>query len=199
MRVTISLILINIAVFIAQSIFPDLTNIFALTPALALHGAYWQFFTYMFLHGGFFHIALNMLIFFMFGLAVERELGEIRYITLYILAGIGSAFLYMFLTMEPLVLMLGASGAIFGVLTAYGFLFPKNIVFLYFFPMPAWFAVIFFAGFELFLGLTGIEPGIANFGHLGGIATSAILMLYWRQRKRSQRAPELRGYEFTWE
>jgi membrane associated rhomboid family serine protease len=200
MRITIALVLICIATFIVQNIVSGFTELFSLTPAMALQGAYWQFFTYMFLHGGLLHIALNMFVLLMFGVPVEHSLGEKKYLFLYLLAGVGSAALYMFLTPEPTVLMLGASGAIFAVLTAYAFLYPNNLIFIPpGIPLPAKYGVILFAGLELFLGVTGLEPGIANFGHLGGIATGAALMLYWRHGKKGGRAKELQDYEFFWE
>jgi membrane associated rhomboid family serine protease len=200
MRVTLALIAINVVVFIVQGIFAGFTEFFALTPALAMRGAYWQFFTYMFLHGGMMHIFLNMFILLIFGVMVERELGWDRYLILYIISGLGSAGLYLILTGESMILMLGASGAIFAVLTAYGIMFPKNIIFVPpGIPMPAMFAVVFFVAIELFFGLTGLEPGIANFGHLGGIVTGAALMFYWKRFARRRRAQEFRSYEFIWE
>jgi membrane associated rhomboid family serine protease len=200
MRVTLVLLGLNIAVFILQNMVAGFTEIFALTPAFALNGAYWQFITYMFLHGDIMHITLNMFVLLMFGGVVEKELGWDRYIMLYIISGIGSAFLFMLLTGEIMTLMLGASGAIFAVLTAYGIMFPKSIILVPpGIPMPAMFAVMAFAGIELFFGLTGLERGIANFGHLGGIVTGAALMLYWRRfgRRRRRRGPVT--YEFIWE
>ncbi len=200
MRITLALVLINVMVFILQGIFPGFTEFFALTPVLAMYGAYWQFFTYMFLHGSMSHILLNMFVLFIFGVSVERILGWKRYIILYLLSGIGSSLLYIAFTGESVILMLGASGAVFAVLTAYGFLYPKNIIFIPpGIPLPARFAVIFFAGLELFLGLTGLDPGIANFGHLGGIATGAALMFYWNHKEKTHRAPAFRDYEFIWE
>ncbi len=199
-RITLALIIINAAVFIAQLISDPVTELFALTPTVAVSGAYWQFFTYMFLHGGFTHIILNMFVLFIFGIMVEKALGSSRYLILYLVSGVGSSVLYLALTGISSIPMLGASGAVFAVLTAYGFLFPKNIIFVPpGIPLPARFAVILFAGLELFLGLTEMEPGIANFGHLGGIITGALLMLYWRQKEKKQKAMELKGYEFIWE
>jgi membrane associated rhomboid family serine protease len=96
-------------------------------------------------------------------------------------------------------MMLGASGAIFAVLTAYGFIFPKNIVWIPpGIPLPAKFAVLVFAFIELFLGLSGLEPGVANFGHLGGIITGAAIMFIWRRRD-SFKYKGFKNIEFVWE
>ena len=118
MRLTFVLIGVNVFVFMLQAMFSGFTNIFALTPELAFRGAWWQFFTYMFLHGGTMHIMLNMFMLFIFGEVMEHALGKARFMLLYIVAGLGSAVAYIFLTglsHIPFVgtTMLGASGAVF--------------------------------------------------------------------------------------
>jgi len=205
MRVTVGLILTNVIVFAAQIIFdPWLTETFALRPVDALNGAWWQFFTYMFLHADPLHIFLNMFALFMFGVVMEQALGWKKYLFLYMVSGVGSALFYLLLTSvfipgDFTVLMLGASGAVFGVLAAFGFMFPKEKIYVYFVPLPGLVAVLFFAAFELIAGLTGVMPGIANFGHLGGIITSALLMLVWKRTSRPKNEKELRQYQFYWE
>ena len=132
MRVTYIIILINIIVFIAQIAIPPFTNVFALDPQMALNGAYWQFVTYMFLHafedihGNLYltHIAINLFVLLIFGAVVEREIGRDSYIALYILSGIGSAFLHLGLTTLQMgflgdIGLIGASGAVFGVIAVY--------------------------------------------------------------------------------
>lgn len=208
MRTPLTFILVaaNVILFVAQLAVAGLTEALSLTPSLAFAGAYWQFLTYMFMHAGPVHIFFNMLVLFIFGLPVEGMLGARRFALLYIISGIGSALLYIGLTMfvSPLefsTLMLGASGAVFAVLTAYGFLFPRNIVWIPpGLPLPAWLAVVVFAFLEFFLGLTGLDPGVANFGHLGGIATGALMMLWWKRCASIRYAgKELRNFEFVWE
>ncbi len=205
LNLTLTLIAANIILFIVQMIVPGFTEFFSLMPSAAFGGAYWQFFTYMFMHGGFVHIFFNMFVLFMFGLPVEGSMGAKKFALLYFISGIGSAFLYMGLTVffDPStlnVMMLGASGAIYAVLTAYGFLFPKNMIWIIgFFPLPARLAVVGFAVLELFLGVTGLEAGVANFGHLGGILTGALLMLWWRHRKQKMRYKGFRDFQFVWE
>jgi membrane associated rhomboid family serine protease len=198
MRITISLMVINAIVFVLQQIFyPSLDTVFALTPAVAVNSLQlWQFVTYMFLHGGLMHITFNMFTLFMFGTVIEHSLGEKKYIILYIVSGIGAALFYVLLMGLSDVMMLGASGAVFGILTAYGFMFPKNIIFVFpGIPLPAFFAVIGFAVLELVAGILNLEPGIANFGHLGGIVTGVILMLYWKRNAKKNK----REFEYFWQ
>lgn len=202
MRITITLMAVNIVVFILQILIPGFTELFALTPETAINSLYlWQFFTYMFLHGGMMHITFNMFVLFMFGTVIEHSLGENKYIALYLVAGIGSALIHVMLTGVSDILMLGASGAVFGILAAYGFMFPKSIIFVFpGIPIPAIFAVIGFAVLELIAGISGLEPGIANFGHLGGIVTGVIMMLYWKQKLRvSKSVKARREFEYFWE
>jgi len=201
MRVTMSIIVLCIAVFVVQIILPVFSDIFALTPVLALNGAWWQFVTYMFLHGDPMHIFINMFVLSMFGPIVERELGWKKYTALFILSGLGSAALHILLTGESTIMMLGASGGVFGILTAYGFLFPRNWIIMFpGIPMPAILAVFVFAGIELFFGVFGIEPRIANFGHLGGILTGILFMValrFYRKRKKSRFG--IGDFEWVWE
>ncbi|MCX6814223.1 MAG: rhomboid family intramembrane serine protease [Candidatus Aenigmarchaeota archaeon] len=205
MRVTLALIIINVMVFAAEIIYGDaFIQAFSLTPVIALSGAWWQFLTYMFLHADPLHIFFNMFALFMFGVVMERALGWKKYIFLYILSGVGSAAFYIFLTLtflpgEMTVLMLGASGAVYGILAAFGFMFPKEVIYIYFIPLPAMSAVFIFAGIELVAGITGVMPGIANFGHLGGIITSALVMLVWKYTSKPRNEKELRQYQFYWE
>ena len=202
MKFTLFLVVINVIVFGLQLAVEGFTDQFALTPAHALSGAWWQFITYMFLHGGNIHLLLNMFALGIFGIPVEHRLGWKKFLLLYFIAGLGSAFLHIILTGDSLVLLLGASGAVFGVLTAYGFLYPRNWIIMFpGIPMPAMLAVVVFAGLELFLGVTGFEPGIANFGHLGGIVTGILFMVLWRLAEKKtpieDRKPQT--YEFIWE
>ena len=203
MRLTLSIIVVCIAVFIAQNIVPGFFETFALVPALAVSGRYWQFFTYMFLHGSLFHIAINMLILFMFGALLERAMGWRWYLTVFILSGIGSAFFHIALTGESLIPMIGASGGVFGIVTAFAFMFPNTRFIIFPLPVPirAIHAVIGIAVLELFLGIFNMAPGIASFGHLGGIITGVLIMLYWKyvRARRFRTKKEVREFEFYWE
>ena len=217
MKTTMSIIAVCAAIFILQSIIPGFTSEFSLTPSKALSGHVWQFVTYMFLHGDPVHIFLNMFALLIFGIVIENTLGRKKYLTLFFISGIASSVIYLLITVSITpaaelsfilnIPMLGASGAVFGVLAAYGLLYPKNWIIMFpGIPMPAWIAVIAFAGMEIFYGLTGSQPGIANWGHLGGLAIGAALMIYWKKKKSAkpdliidETAENEKGWEFVWE
>ena len=199
---TLYIILINLAAFVLQLFISGFTRLFALTPAMAFSGYFYQFFTYMFMHGGLSHIFFNMFVFAIFGFPVERILGRNRFLVVYFLSGIGSSLLYIAFTGVSDIPLLGASGAVFGILAAYAFKFPKNWIYIFgLFPMPAWLLIIFLMIEETFLGLLGLQPGVANFGHIGGIITGLLIMALWRIREREKGSKEFgeRDFEFIWE
>lgn len=181
MRVTTSLIIANFAVFLVEKAFgTPFMHLFALRPDLAiLHGWAWQFVSYMFLHANFLHLFFNMFVLFFFGFPLESYLRG-KYIWFYLICGLGSAILHIGLTGINPVMLLGASGAIFGVLTAYGILWPRRIVFIWFVPMPALILVILLAVIETMFGIFSAGQ-IAHFGHLGGIITGAILISFLKK------------------
>jgi len=188
-NVTLWLIIINIVVYLFELIFGNtFLTLFALIPNLALKGFYWQFLTYMFIHSPTdpFHIFFNMFALLMFGPKVELAMGGKKFLLFYLICGIGSALLFIPLSGNLNTPLLGASGAIFGVLTTFGLMFPTATVFVMgYIPLPAILAVIIFGVLELFFGVTGLEPGIANFGHLGGMVTAIILLkIFGFQRKK---------------
>ncbi len=197
MKITFLIIGICIVVFFAQSATGGMGGIvskeFSLTPNMALSGHIWQFVTYMFLHGDTMHLFLNMIGLLIFGFVVESAIGRKKYLILFFISGIASSMIFLGITAATTtgqaqaiafsIPMLGASGAVFGIMAAYGLLYPKNWIIMFpGIPMPAWVAVIVFAGLEIFYGLSGIQPGIANWGHLGGLVIGAILILYWKKR-----------------
>jgi len=208
MRATIAIIAVCVAVFIAQAVFGEaFISTFSLVPASALSGQYWQFFTYMFLHGGLWHLTINMFILFMFGTLIERAIGWKWYMIMFMVSGMGSALFHIALSsgipQSMFVPLIGASGGVFGVLAAFAFMFPDMKLFIIPIPVPikAIYAIVGIAVFEFLLGVFNILPGIANFGHLGGIITGVLLMFYWRyaQRRRSRSRTEMRNFEFYWE
>jgi membrane associated rhomboid family serine protease len=188
-NITLWLVIINIIVYVFELIFGKVfLTLFSLIPNLALNGFFWQFFTYMFLHADIMHIFLNMFALLMFGPRVELEMGTKRFLIFYLICGIGSGLLFLPLSSDTNKPMLGASGAIFGVLTAFGIMFPTATVFVMgYIPMPAIFAVVLFGFLEVFYGITGLEPGIANFGHLGGMITALILLKFFGFQKKRMR------------
>ena len=152
----------------------------ALSPLGSGHFYPWQILTYMFLHGGFLHLFFNMLALWMFGLELEHLWGSRRFLVYYLLCGIGAAVTN--LLVAPLIGQeaptVGASGAVFGVLLAFGVLFPDRPIYLYFLlPVKAKYFVTFYIAWELFLGVTQTTDGIAHFAHLGGAAVGFLYLV----------------------
>ena len=154
----------------------------------------YQIVTHMFMHGGTLHLFFNMFALFMFGPPIEAMWGPRRFLFYYFLTGFGALLLHIIVQYIELtyfgapaylahIPMLGASGAIFGLLLAYGMLFPNNIIQLIFPPIPikAKYFVLILAGIDLFLGLGGFNTGIAHFAHLGGALFGFLLIFYWRR------------------
>ena len=151
-----------------------------LTPVAVLHGAIWQLVTYMFLHGGFFHILFNMLALWMFGTDLERTWGTRRFLFYYFLTGIGAGLTVVMLNPSSIVPTLGASGAIYGILLAFGLLFPDRPIFIWFvFPIPAKYFVMIFGGIEFLSALSMPGDTISHVAHLGGLVVG---FLYLRGR-----------------
>jgi membrane associated rhomboid family serine protease len=200
---TRSLILLNVAVFALQALYDDfLISIFALWPigrfhVQELHAVVgfepWQLVTYAFLHGSFSHIALNMLALLIFGPEVERTLGTKHFLLLYFAAVVSAACVQLAVVTlageSGIYPTIGASGGIFGVLLAFGMLFPHRIVVLLFppIPLPAWLLVTLYGLVELTNGVLGTEAGVAHFAHLGGMLGAYLELKLWRRRERLER------------
>jgi len=185
---TRALIIANIAVFLLQQVAGDaITEHFALWPLASGWFRPWQPLTYGFLHGSLMHLFVNMLALFMFGGPLERYWGGRRLVTFFLAcvlaAGLTQLAVQVGHRAEPTV---GASGGIFGVLLAFAWYFPRQRIMLLFppIPMPAWLFVTLYALLELFYGVTGRDPGVAHFAHLGGLLGGALFILYWRLRGR---------------
>jgi membrane associated rhomboid family serine protease len=185
---TRALIFINVGVYLLQSVVGDpIAGLFALWP---LHSGFfepWQLITYGFLHGSVLHVFLNMFALFMFGGALERYWGGRRLVVFFLVCVLSAALTQLAVeppaAQEPTV---GASGGIFGVLLAFAWYFPRQRIMLLFppIPMPAWLFVTLYALLELFYGVTGRQPGVAHFAHLGGLLGGALCILYWRARRQ---------------
>ena len=146
----------------------------------------WQVVTYGFLHGSMSHLLFNMLALFMFGLPLERAWGSQRYALYYFSALIGAGLVQLVVASSHYQIYptVGASGAVFGLLLAYGVTWPNNRIMLLFPPIPMkakWFVLIYGA-IELFLGVSGNMPGVAHFAHLGGMLTGVLLLYHWGWR-----------------
>lgn len=153
-----------------------------------------QIVTHMFMHGDLMHLFFNMFALFMFGPAIETAWGPKRFLFYYFITGFGALFLHLFVKWieieflggSPFLVnipVLGASGAVFGLLAAYGMLFPNNTLMLIIPPIPmkAKYFVMIYAAIELFMGLGPFNTGIAHFAHLGGALFGVLLILYWRR------------------
>lgn len=198
--VTRNLIAINILVFIAEKVFimrgVNLVDLFGMHYIGSDSFHLYQLVTYMFLHDpfGISHIFFNMFALFMFGFMLERVWGVRRYLTYYLFTGIGAGLtqqLVWYLTMPdvPMVadmlITIGASGAVFGILLAFGMLFPNIPLYIFFIPIPirAKYVVIGYALLELWSGISH-APGdnVAYFAHLGGMLFGIVLILLWRKK-----------------
>ncbi len=145
----------------------------------------WQMITYAFLHGGWSHIFFNMFALWMFGSPIEHLMGAKRYTFFYFFCAVvaGAAHLLVAAFFVPgFYPTIGASGAIFGLLVAFGVMYPHVKMFMLFLPIPisAWILVIGYILLELYLGVSGSASGIAHFAHLGGAAGGFALLQYWR-------------------
>ena len=147
----------------------------------------WQPITYMFMHANFSHLLFNMFALWMFGYVLENFWGTKRFLIYYFVCGIGAALLTMLLSATGLMSgfhnTVGASGAVYGILLAFGMMFPEERIYLYFFvPIKAKWFVIIFAAIELIQGVFYTSDGIAHFAHLGGMVFGLLLILWWRNR-----------------
>jgi membrane associated rhomboid family serine protease len=165
------LLLANVGIFVLEFLWgSELIYLFGLTPALVKKGFIWQPVTYMFLHGGLFHILINMFVLWMFGCEIERTWGTKEFVKYYFITGIGAGLLTFILSFNSHIPTIGASGAIFGILVAFALMFPNRLIYLYFiFPVKAKYLVIFFAAIEFIASFRHTSDGIGHFAHLGGM------------------------------
>jgi len=141
----------------------------------------WGVFTYMFVHGGFWHLAFNMIGLFFFGPRLEMQLGGRSFLNLYLLSGLGgAAFSFLFARHGAVI---GASGAVFGVLLGFAYFWPRDRILIWgVLPVEARWLVGVLAAMALYSGVSGSGAGVAHFAHLGGFATG-YAYLRWRKRK----------------
>lgn len=192
-----TLLITNVVVFVLQYVFLGFLTIggvsvqrfvmayFALQPLETGMFYPWQLISYQFMHGGVWHLFFNMLALWMFGSELESIWGSRRFLTFYLLAGIGAGLAQIAVTSffpdygGPTV---GASGAIQGVMIAFGFMFPDRPILMFpiFFPIPAKIFVLLWIGIDLVSGLMGSD-GVAHFAHLGGALTGYLLLRFGDQ------------------
>jgi membrane associated rhomboid family serine protease len=151
----------------------------------------WQLITYGFLHGGLAHLFLNMFALYMFGPLIERAWGTRRFLIYYFVCLVGAGLVQLAVTalMGAPRPTIGASGAMFGLLLAFGMMYPNERILLIFPPIPMkakWF-VLAYGALTLFFGMTGTMAGVAHFAHLGGMLFGLVLILFWGQRDFQRR------------
>jgi membrane associated rhomboid family serine protease len=214
---TKNLLVINILAFLASWVLQrsgvDLNALLGLHFFKASDFHFYQFFTYMFLHGGFTHILFNMFALWMFGSVIERVWGPKKFLFYYIVCGVGAgivqemaqygSYLYQGLADYQYVSMggarismdsyinlwttIGASGAVYGILLAFGMIFPNERMFIIPFPFPikAKWLIVGYIAIELFSAMSGPGDGVAHMAHLGGMLFGYLLIRYWRNHPDS--------------
>ena len=190
-NVIFALLIANGLIFALQQMSPRFMMInFALWPATHEQSPFmpWQLLTYGFLHGNLTHIAFNMFGLWMFGQDLERLWGPKRFLNYFLVCVVGAGFIQLLVAgfQGGLYPTVGASGGLLGVLLAYGLTFPNRIVVPLFPPIPmrAITFVIVFGLLELYLGVSGNAPGIANFAHLGGMLVGFLMLRFWGRSRR---------------
>ena len=226
---TKNLLVVNVLAFIATFVLErsgiDLTRLFGLHFFLASEFHIYQFITYMFLHGGFTHILFNMFALWMFGSVIERVWGSKKFLFYYICCGIGAGFTqelvqYITYSMEGIAAYqyvnaggvqmttdayinlwttIGASGAVYGILLAFGMIFPNERLFIIPFPFPikAKWLIVGYIAIELFSAMSGPGDGVAHMAHLGGMLFGFLMIKYWQKHPDSSSSfGRSRGQEF---
>ena len=214
--ITKNLLIINVLCFfgaiVANRYGIDLNEMLGLHFFLASDFKLYQLITYMFMHANWEHIFFNMFAVWMFGRTLEQVLGPKRFLTYYMVCGIGAGLMQEIIQYieyvttlsnytgvdtglavipmtEYLNLMttVGASGAVYGILLCFGMMFPNSQMFVFPIPFPikAKFFVIGYAVIELFLGLGQSGDGVAHFAHLGGMIFGFLLIMYWREKGKN--------------
>ncbi|MEQ1553160.1 MAG: rhomboid family intramembrane serine protease [Ferruginibacter sp.] len=210
--IVLNLIIANVLAFLAQMVLGGTDNVNNITNLFALHHykseyfKIWQLLTHMFMHGGFMHLLFNMFALYMFGSTIEKIWGPKRFLFFYIACGIGAAIMQMgsyaydYSNIDKMALgiedytkyqqilsanfTVGASGAIMGVIAAFGYLFPNTEMIIMPIPIPikAKWAVLGFIAIDLFSGIAG-RPGdnVAHFAHVGG-AITGFLIVYFQNK-----------------
>jgi membrane associated rhomboid family serine protease len=191
----------------------SIENLFALHDVRSVYFKPYQLLTHLFLHGSIGHIFFNMFALWMFGQTLENRFGSKRFLIFYFVSGLGAALLHLgvlYFDLQPVweafrslppeqqaeiaqspafkinVETVGASGAIFGCLAAFGYLFPNTMIYVYFLlPLKAKWFVLIYAGLELWMGIrNSAGDNVAHFAHLGGALAGFLLVLFWNKTDR---------------
>ena len=172
---------INVLMFLLTSLIKNTDIFFGLVPAAVLNSkTYWQFFTYQFVHGSFFHLFFNMLALFFFGTPIEKKAGTKEFVLYYLTAGtLSGVFSFAVYVMmgEYLTVLIGASGAIFAVLLLYAVLYPRSVIFLWgILPIPAPLLILGYGIVEL-IGIFSSYDGVAHLTHFIGLVIGWLYIL----------------------
>ncbi|MDA2936878.1 rhomboid family intramembrane serine protease [Acidobacteria bacterium AH-259-A15] len=196
------LVIVSAATFLLQGLgaYEEMLEYFGLIPYLVLSKLHlWRIGTYLFLHGGFWHLFWNMFALWMFGCELERYWGSREFLRFFLITGIGAGLLSILFQPFSLVPTIGASGAIYGILMAYGMMFPERLVYLYFlFPVKVKYFVGFLGAITFFSAFSSPGGPIAHMAHVGGmvfaflylkgwLSISGIRQAYYRWRLRRMR------------
>lgn len=229
--VVLNLIIINALLLLITMMFGDKVNLYRILGLFYVSSPdfkTWQFVSYMFMHGDFYHLLFNMFALWMFGSILEQVWGPKRFLTFYMITGIGAGLVQLLvayfrvqsigssLTMDQIQSVhniapelwpqiegltqqaydtmfslyrtintptVGASGAVFGILLAFGMMFPNTMLYVFFaIPIKAKYFVIIYGVAELYFGVTGTQDGIAHFAHLGGMVFGFFMVKYWKKK-----------------
>lgn len=226
--VVLNLIIINALFLLVTVLFQDKINMYKILGLYYVTSPdfnTWQFVSYMFMHGDFYHLLFNMFALWMFGSIIENVWGPKRFLTFYMVTGIGAGLVQLLVaffrlqalegvltpeqvefvyskgpelwaegktftdaamaTMNRIINVptVGASGAVFGILLAFGMMFPNTMIYVFFaIPIRAKYFVMLYGAAELYFGVTGTQDGIAHFAHLGGMVFGYFLIKYWKKK-----------------
>lgn len=201
----LNILVANCVVYLAMMLLDEnrIYELFALFPVESPWFKIWQPVTYIFMHGGFSHLFFNMFALWMFGRGLEWEMGTKRFLVYYLVCGIGAGLVQLGMAEIDLMHLtrgsiayhqylwsptVGASGAVFGLLLAFGMLHPNATIMLLFPPIPMkakWFVIIY-GLVELLFGVSGRMDSVAHFAHLGGMFWGWLMLMWWRYRDRQR-------------
>jgi membrane associated rhomboid family serine protease len=176
------LIIVNVVVFVLSMLVGgQFISLFGLIPAKVVHERWiWQPFTYLFLHANLFHILFNLFALWMFGMPVESQWGPKQFLKYYLICGVGAGIVNVIIDPSGLSPIIGASGAIYGLLVAFALLYPEAVVYLYFFfPIKAKHMAILFGLVEFIAGTSSSSPTVARFAHLAGMVIGFVYIKWW--------------------
>ena len=178
------LLIANVAIFFLTAAQPMVARLLAFVPA-AILARPWTAVTYMFVHAGLWHLLFNMIGLFFFGPRLENRLGARDFLILYFLSGLGGALFS--LIFQPQAAVVGASGAVYGVLFGFAYFWPRENIYIWgVLPIEARWLAVMLVAVSLYSGITGSQSGVAHFAHLGGIALG-YGFLKWQQWRKGVR------------